>query len=224
MNPNRTVQVIIVGAGGHGSELHAYLRELCVQGSGIEFLGFIDDHRPRGAWGDTEVLGGLACLEEFLGARVGELHYITAVGSNTLRRTFVERLRRIDEQRLKPWTLQHPRAITGHGVEFGAGTCLAPGSIVTTNARIGSHCILNVNTSVSHDAVVGDYTNLNPGVVVAGNVEIGEGCYIGAGATLIDNVKIGEWSTIGAGAVVIGDIPPRVTAVGVPARVIKYHE
>jgi acetyltransferase EpsM len=41
---------------------------------------------------------------------------------------------------------------------------------------------------------------------------------------LIEKVKVGEWSIIGAGAVVVQDIPPRVTAVGVPARIIKHHE
>jgi acetyltransferase-like isoleucine patch superfamily enzyme len=55
-------------------------------------------------------------------------------------------------------------------------------------------------------------------------VRIGAGCYIGAGATIIDRVTIGEWSTVGAGAVVVGDLPPFVTAVGVPAKVIKRHQ
>jgi acetyltransferase EpsM len=66
--------------------------------------------------------------------------------------------------------------------------------------------------------------NINPGVTVCGDVRIGEGSYIGAGATIKDKVSIGQWSVIGAGAVVISDIPPHVTAIGVPARVIKDHE
>jgi len=57
-------------------------------------------------------------------------------------------------------------------------------------------------------------------IIAAG---IGEGCYIGMGANVIQGITIGPWSTIGAGAVVICDIPPHVTAVGVPARVIKIH-
>ena len=225
MDSNGAGQLVIVGAGGHGSELHAYLRDLWAEGEAIRLLGFIDDNRPRGAWGETEVLASLAELAEALRSRVaGELHYLTAVGSNPVRRAIVEQLGRVGGLRLRPWTLRHPRAGIGHNVTIGPGTCLAPGSIVTTNTRIGSHCILNVNASVSHDAVVGDYVNINPGAVVAGNVEIGEGAYIGAGATLIEKVKVGEWSIIGAGAVVVQDIPPRVTAVGVPARVIKHHE
>ena len=35
---------------------------------------------------------------------------------------------------------------------------------------------------------------------------------------------MGEWTTVGAGTVVIKDIPAKVVAVGVPAKVIKVKE
>jgi acetyltransferase EpsM len=72
--------------------------------------------------------------------------------------------------------------------------------------------------------VVGDYVNINPSATVAGNARIGDGVFVGAGATVIDRVSIGEWTIIGAGAVVVRDLPPHVTAVGVPARIIKHHQ
>ncbi len=218
-------QVVIVGSGGHGRELQSYLEDLRRNGEQVEFRGFIDDHRQRGKWNESEILGDLETLAELLRAEAAAtLRFITAVGDNKVRRELVVRLSDIDETRLFPWTLRHPASVVGRNVQIGAGTCLAPGSIVTTNAHIGSHCILNVNTSVSHDSVIGDFANINPGAVIAGNVQVGEGAYIGAGATLIDRVKVGEWSVIGAGAVVIDDIPAHVTAVGVPARVIKHHD
>jgi acetyltransferase EpsM len=76
---------------------------------------------------------------------------------------------------------------------------------------------------VAHDCLVGDFCNLNPAATLCGNVQLGEGCSIGAGATVIEKVKIGAGTIVGAGAVVIRDLPPGVTAVGVPARVIKQH-
>jgi acetyltransferase-like isoleucine patch superfamily enzyme len=45
--------------------------------------------------------------------------------------------------------------------------------------------------------------------------------FLGIGAKVIPGVKIGAGTTVGAGAVVIEDLPENVTAVGVPARVIK---
>jgi acetyltransferase-like isoleucine patch superfamily enzyme len=44
------------------------------------------------------------------------------------------------------------------------------------------------------------------------------------GANIIQGHSIGSWSINGAGAVVIENIPANVTAVGVPARVIKIRE
>ena len=69
-----------------------------------------------------------------------------------------------------------------------------------------------------------NFCNINPGAHLAGNVTVGEGCYIGMGANIIQGISIGPWSIIGAGAVVVRDIPANVTAVGVPAKVIKTRE
>ena len=66
--------------------------------------------------------------------------------------------------------------------------------------------------------------DISPGAHLAGNVKVGELSHIGIGASVIQGVKIGRNVIIGAGAVVINDIPDSVTAVGVPARVIKHHE
>jgi acetyltransferase-like isoleucine patch superfamily enzyme len=44
---------------------------------------------------------------------------------------------------------------------------------------------------------------------------------IGANATLLPGVEIGEFAIVGAGAVATRSVPPRVVAMGVPARVVK---
>jgi sugar O-acyltransferase (sialic acid O-acetyltransferase NeuD family) len=213
-------KLVVVGAGGHGSEVQAYIRDLAAQGWKGEFLGFVDDHAPIGRHRNVNVLGTLAelCVRppEFL----RNLVYFTALGDNPSRLRLVERIESLAPG-LRPWTLIHPLAYVGEDVEIGAGTLLAPGTIVTSRVKIGRHCILNVKASVSHDCVVGDYANINPGVTVCGNCRIGEGAYIGTGATVINGATIGAGAIIGGGAMVVRDIPPHVTAVGVPARIIK---
>jgi sugar O-acyltransferase (sialic acid O-acetyltransferase NeuD family) len=217
--------IIIIGAGGHGSELYSYLRDLIALGQPISVAGFVDEHKPRGSWGNTEIIGNFQNLKELLEQHPeARFQYITAVGNNQIRKQMVQQVENLGVINLKPFTLLHPQALVGHEIEVGEGTCLTPGSIITTRTHIGSHSILNVNASVSHDCTVGDFVNINPRTAICGNVKIGEGCYIGAGATIIDKVSIGEWTVIGAGAVVINDIPPYCTAVGVPARVIKQHQ
>jgi sugar O-acyltransferase (sialic acid O-acetyltransferase NeuD family) len=215
-------KLVVMGAGGHGSEVQAYIRDLSLHGWKGEFLGFVDDPAPGGSHRNLNVLGTLAefCARppEFL----RNLVYITALGDNPSRLRLVERIESLAPG-LKPWTLIHPLAYVGEDVELGEGTLLAPGVVVTSRVKIGRHCILNVKASISHDCVVGDYVSLNPGVTVCGSCRIGAGAYIGTGATVINGVSIGAGAIIGGGATVVRDIPPNVTAVGVPARVIKQH-
>ena len=53
---------------------------------------------------------------------------------------------------------------------------------------------------------------------------IGEGVYVGTGAKIINQLEIGEYTIVGAGAVVAKTLPAKCTAVGVPAKPIKFHD
>jgi serine O-acetyltransferase len=49
---------------------------------------------------------------------------------------------------------------------------------------------------------------------------IGDGVFVGAGARILGAITVGAGANIGANAVVLKDVPPRATAVGVPARIL----
>ena len=217
-------KLLIVGAGGHGSEVRAYVENVAAANECVRLLGFIDDNRTKEPWLGTQILGGLPDLESLARKkRDNTFHYITACGDNPVRRRVVRTIEGYGLSNLRPWTLRHPSSQLGPDVQIGQGTLLAPNVIVTTRARIGNHCILNVKVSVSHDCVIGDFVNINPGAVICGRVDIEAGAYIGAGAVVKDRIRIGRGVTVGAGAVVIHDLPDGVTAVGVPAHVIKEN-
>jgi len=211
--------VVIIGAGGHGSEVHSYLHDLVNAGQPLRLVGFIDDRLPVGPLLGSEILGGLSALAQ-IGTDHDILHYITAFGDNPTRRKIVEKLEAVKIPTLRPWTLRHPTVNIGYEVEIGEGTLLAPGVIVTTRVRVGRHCILNVNASVSHDCKIGDFVNINPGATICGDVAIGDGSFIGAGAVLKEKITIGEGVLVGAGAVVVKDVPNGAKVVGVPASVV----
>lgn len=213
--------VVIVGAGRHGTEVYAYLLDLITNGAALNCLGFIDDHKPVGDGSGVPVLGKIGDLPALQRQYGGILHYITATGNNEFRQKMVKTIMDLGVAEIQPWTLRHQQTFVGQGVVVGAGTLLAPGSIITTNTTIGEHVILNIKVSVSHDCQIGNFVNLNPGVTICGDVQVGDGCYIGAGATIKDKVSLGAGTIVGAGAVVIKNIPARVTAVGVPTRIVK---
>ena len=51
-----------------------------------------------------------------------------------------------------------------------------------------------------------------------------KGAIIGSGAKILGNITVGENAKIGANAVVLGDVPKGATAVGVPAKTVKYFD
>ena len=49
-------------------------------------------------------------------------------------------------------------------------------------------------------------------------IRIGSYVFVGAKATILKGVTIGDHSIVGANSLVMSDVPPRTTAIGVPAR------
>ncbi len=121
--------------------------------------------------------------------------------------------------------LIHPLAWIGEKeyVEMGKGCIICAGSLITTNIKTGDFVILNLGCTVGHDTIIGDYASFMPSVNISGEVTIGKGVYLGTGAKIINQLEIGEYATVGAGAVVCQTLPAHCTAVGVPAKVVKFN-
>lgn len=217
----QTLQIVVIGAGGHAAEVCSYVRDLADAGAHVVLAGCVDDQKAIGTHGGLPVLGPISSLPALIDAHGRALRCITALGHNPTREQVVRRIEAMLRRTDVWWTLRHPQSFVSREATVDVGTCLAPGSKITARAQVGAHVILNVNASIAHDTIAADFVNVNPGAVVAGNARLGAGCYIGAGATVIDKITVGEWTIVGAGAAVIRDLPSHVTAVGVPARVIK---
>lgn len=209
-------RVVVIGAGGHGREVAEILRHQARQGEALAVLGFIDDSESlHGQIDDLPVLGDWTWFE---GADLTDVAVVCAVGQPPVCRRLVRRALTLG---LPFVNAVSPLAHISSYAQVGQGITVFPHVVVNTGAFIGDYCILNVGTTVSHNTKVGRYSNINPGVHLAGNVTVGEGCYIGMGTNVIQGRSIGSWTTVGAGAAVIHDLPDNITAVGVPARVVK---
>jgi acetyltransferase-like isoleucine patch superfamily enzyme len=136
-------------------------------------------------------------------------------------------------------------------LEIGKGTLLEPGCWITigddARVEIGEGCFLNLGTMVAamDRVMIGDHTMFanhcfigdaahrfdDPEVPITwqgfaskGPVEIGDNCWFGVNCAVTSGVSIGERCVIGANSVITEDLPPRVIAAGVPAKVIKEVE
>ena len=203
-------QVHILGAGGHAAVLIATL-----EAKGFTVAAIYDDNPDllNTTIMNVPVRGKVCDLpRDFSGpAAVG-------IGDNITRHTIVNMFP--DCQ----WvSAVHPSAVVDPSATIGIGTVVFAGVVVQPRSVIGNHVILNTGCSVDHDCVVGDFCHLAPGVRLAGIVTVEEGVFMGIASSTIPQTKVGAWSTVGAGGVVIRDLPPRVTAVGVPVRIIKRH-
>lgn len=208
-------RVVIIGAGGHAREVAEILRQQTAEE--LTILGYlVDDKDNAGAMiGGLRVLGDWSSLE---GVDRSELFLICAVGLPDIRKQLVERAQ---AKGFRFTNAVSPLAYVSPAAKLGGGVMVFPFSHISAGCTIMDHAIINTGATLSHDTSVGAYGTFSPGVHVAGNVSIGEGSFLGIGACVVQGVTIGSWSTVGAGAAVIRDLPANVTAVGVPAQVIR---
>ncbi len=209
-----------MGAGGHAREIVEVFLDGSSKGEGWPVLGYIDEN-PASHGKTLDGLPVLGNFRWFEGVDRGEVQVICAVGTPQVAHELVQKALDLGLEFCKAVS---PLAHVSPFARLGRGVMLFAHSVINTGAEIGDFSTLNLAATVSHDTVVGPFCNINPGVHLAGNVRVEEGCYIGMGANIIQGVTIGAWSIIGAGTVVVKDIPPNVTAVGVPAKVIKTRE
>ena len=200
-------RLIVVGAGGFGREV----RDLASD-CGRKVIGFLDDD-PAPPFSE---LIAEPIMDVADGSLPRDVPFVVAVGNPAIRRSLVERVRRLGHEVAAP--LVHPSAMSGSHVAIGIGSLITAGTIITTNVRIGEHVIINLGCTVGHDATLGDLVALMPGVHISGAVELGEGVFVGTNAVILEGVSVGEGATVGAGAVVTRDVPAGATVVGVPAR------
>lgn len=200
--------IIVIGGGGHAKVVVSTVSEL-----GVEILAVCDqDPLKQGQYlGNVKIVGPVSDTGISNCRRA-----VIAIGNNRIRQAIEKKLDSFD------WIKAiHPRAYVHPSVTIGEGTVIFAGAAIQPDTVIGRHCIINTNSNIDHDCIIGDYSHIGPGVSLAGNVTVEEGALLGVGAVAIMGVKVGKWSIVGAGAAVVRNIPDNVTAVGVPARILK---
>jgi len=199
--------MIVIGASGHASVIIEIMEVLEIP---VELIYDADESKGQ------LLSYNVSHSTDFIGTSSEQ---VIAIGNNRVRKLLAERFK-------GPFAkaLIHPSAIISETAVIGKGTVVMPGAIVNANARIGNHVIINSGVVIEHDCVIEDYVHISPNAALAGNVTVNNGSQVGIGASVVQGVIIGANSMIGAGAAVTTNIPENCTAVGVPAKPIKFHE
>lgn len=209
--------IVIIGAGGFGREVAWLIEDINKVEHKWNLIGFVDDNKDI----QDKEINGYKVVGNIEWLRNQELHVVSAIGEPIIKKKV---LNKISDSKNHYPTLIHPSVICSERVSFGEGTIICAGNIITVNIDIGKHVIINLDCTIGHDTIVGDYSTILPGVNVSGFVKTGKCVNVGTGSAIIQGINIGENTIIGSGAVVTKDLPANCTAVGVPAKPIKFHK
>ena len=212
-------EIAIIGAGGFGREVKMLIDQINEKENKFHFIGYFDDGIEKGKEiNGHKILGNTEDLNEYN----GEIDLVFSLADPKLKKKILSNISKKD---INFPTLIHPSCfIGGDNVNIGEGTIICAGTIITVDINIGEHVILNLSCTVGHNTSIGSYSSFMPSVNISGEIEIGKGVYCGTGSKIINQLNIGEGTIIGAGAVVSKSLPANCTAVGVPAKPIKFNK
>jgi sugar O-acyltransferase (sialic acid O-acetyltransferase NeuD family) len=194
------MELAIVGYGGHAREVAAQLKQP------VTF--FVDEQ-----YLDTSL--NQKSINSF---DPEQYTAMIAIADPESRYRIVQRL----PKDTKYFTWIHPTAlILDESIEIGEGSFIGPYSVLTTNIKIGQHCILNRGNHIGHDSKIGDYFSAMPGAIVSGNVTIQDLVYMGTNSSIREKLSVEGPTTIGMNAAVIKSIQESGTYTGVPAKKLR---
>ena len=206
-------KLLIVGAGGFGRELYLWASHHPDCGRVWTLAGFLDDNPDALA-----KFGRFAPVHPIAGHKPSADNvYLAGLGMPPLKEKLITPLLAAGAEFL---TFVHPQAIVGARVKLGRGVVVCPGAILSVDIHVGDFAMVNLNCTIGHDASLGPWTSLSAQCDITGHVSVADRVFMGSRASVIPEKSVGSRAIVGAGAVVCSDVPPGVTVVGIPARIL----
>lgn len=184
---------------------------------GVEVAGFVENlERERAG----KELDGRPIYWIDEAARFAKTHQVICALSTTQRKSYVEQAESLG---FKLATLVHPTARISSRAKLGPGCFISALATVATRTTLGKSVFVNRGALIGHHTTIGDYCTIQPGANIAGVITLGPQTYVGMGAIVLERQTIGAGCVIAAGAVVTGNLPDRVLAMGIPARITQTN-
>lgn len=195
--------LIIVGAGGFGREIRAWMREYR---SAFVFRGFLDD-----AVVGPDVISRVSSHEVDPASS-----YLFAFGDGRSRmrvgRSFLDRGANVV-------SLVSPLGSSSSALNPVGGIYLGSFS-VASDTQVGRFVLIQGFACIGHDVHVGDGATIGSHAFIGGGAAVGEGATLHPHSVVLPGVKVGPGAVVGAGSVVVRDVPHDATVFGNPAKLI----
>lgn len=205
---NDQAKFVLIGAGGFGKEVKAWLENYSAANV---IHGFVDDSVV-----DKDVIG---TLEEHL--IVADAHYVTCFGTGASRVAVGVRL---EQRGARFGTLVAPMGNYASDVRRAYGGIFLGMCSISSNVAIGRFVLVQGFACIGHDVTLGDGVTVGSHAFIGGGATIGANTTVHPHATILPRVRVGNNVVVGAGSVVVKDVPDDVTVFGNPAKVIAVRE
>lgn len=196
---NNMEKIIIIGAGGHASEIVEYIE--CMNFSkysstiSFDIIGIIDD--------DFQNFSKYDYNYKYLGTITNHeyqknISYVIGIANLKYRKNIVEKFL---TNGCKFTNIIHPTAMIAKTANIGTGNVISHNVSIGPLANIGNFNVINSRVTIGHDSSIKDFNFLSPVVALGGNTSLESHNLIGTSACTIPGISIGSSNTVMAGMV-----------------------
>lgn len=210
--------IFIYGSGGFAREIALLIERINQKEPSWNILGFLDDDAANHGKiiNGYTVVGGSNLLEE---NRL--INVVLGIGSPGAKENIIANLKQYNHVTFP--NIIHPDVQIHPTTTLGQGNIICEGNILTCNIELKDFVTVNLTCTIGHDVLINSYSTVLPHSSISGEVTFEKGVDFGTNATIIQGKVVGENTIVGAGATVVKDLPANCTAVGSPAKPIKYR-
>lgn len=206
------LDLIIIGAGGFGRELHTMLWD-GISRDEYQFKGFLANESNDRVETHGPVIGSPEDYQPQKNDR-----FLLAIGAMEVRARLTQLLTDRGGQFA---SFVHHTAYIADNATVGVDAVIYPFAVVSNAASVADHVHLNYYASVGHDATVGRYCLLAPYATLNGFTALEDQVYMSTHATVVVEKRVGARSKISANTSVQHDVPADSFVFGVPGKVIR---
>ena len=216
-------KIFIIGASVSGMNIFQILNDITanIKNENEKYLieGYIDENpelKGKKQF-DKKIFIG---FESIKNKRFSDFYVISAIGDPMDRERLLNKSKKLG---FKIDTVIHPSANVSPYAKIGKGVIICQNCLIQPYAEIGDYCYIHAGCVIGPKVKIDSSCTINSLVAISANTHVEKRSYLGVGTSIIQGMRIGEGSIIGANCVVVKPIPSHVTAVGIPAKVIREH-